>query len=438
MTRRIELHPILAASALMLSTATLAGCLLKPGDLEAGLDEDDAETSDGDAETGGDPAASECLLGTELDTLGVELSSWVPNCEVTCGTGWGHDGQPLPIEWTVELFADVQDPTLTPRGLAPLPNGQVVAAASNGSGVELNAIDLDGQIVWTRSIEHFGGEFYEVAIDAQTIYLTHSAGENSVLSAFGLDGELRWSASLGAVTPTGLAVSSAGIAIPLRSNVDLGPTELALRDLSGALTWTTDTSTYGGSVDFSPSAELLAVDGGNGDLTIHSSVDGSVVVEIPYEGNPYLSVQSVVFIDEATTVRVGVTIEEHAFDGWASYQPLAGEAWVHTYNRATAWCPPPDPQDTYATGDMFGDVARLSDGTFVVVGSEIFNSEDIVGSHPFVGRFTVTGEFLGSSRGLWDGYASDVVAGADGSALVLVLDRSVPGDEILRLRKYVP
>jgi hypothetical protein len=438
MTRRIALHPILAALALTLSTANLAGCLIKPGELEAGLDDDGSETSGDDAETGGHPNSSECLLGTDVDTVGIELTSWTPNCEVTCGTGWGHDGQPLPIEWTIELFADVQDPTLTPRGLVALPNGQVVAAASDGSGVELSAIDLDGQIVWTLTIEHFGGEFFDLAIDAEAIYVTHSAGEIAVLSAFEFDGELRWSGALGNYTPTGLAVSSAGIAIPLRTNVDLGPTELMLRDLSGALTWTIDTSTYGGSVDFSPSAELLAIGGGNGELTIHSSVDGSVVDQIPYEGNAYVAEQSLVFIDETTTVRVGGTVDLERLDGWVNYQALGSETWEHAYNRATAWCPPPNPGDSTATGDIFGDLAQLSDGTFIVVGSENFDTGDVIGGHPFVGRFDATGEFLGSSRGLWDGYASDVAAGADGSALVLILDRSVPGEEVLRLRKFVP
>lgn len=444
MTQRIH-HHLLLGSTLALF---LSGCLLKIDGLDAGLDDDD-DAAEMPTTGDDDPSALECLIGTEVDSLGVAQSSWSPGCEVTCDDGWGHDGSQLPIEWTSSVPIHEGAPVMQPSKIGLLESGRVVVASLSEHAVGLLFFEPDGVNIGGYTADDLGSRIYSLAIDSHVLYIAHGDEDGTVeLRAVDIDSQQPlWSQTFTGELPGAIARAGGKLAFTLRPQEESAETDLIVLDLDGNMQWTLPTLDYASDVAMSPSGDRIAV---AGEVTrIYAAEDGALLDELVNGSSFPVYMQSVTFVDEDRVVTIGAGLEYERFDGWLSGDSLTGgSSWERSYNRATSWCPDPleDDEWTAATAELLAEVDTLADGTLVVVGSENFEGGGVYGSHPWVARFSADGEFLASDRGLWDGYAIDTVAGPDGSLFALIVDGPVTFSEgppavesrSFAVRKYVP
>jgi hypothetical protein len=441
MTQRIKLPLVLGSTF----AAILSGCLLKFDGLDAGIDDNDDKAempTTGDE----DPLSLECLIGTELDAIGVARSSWSPGCEVICDEGWGHDGLQLPIEWTESVPANLIDTPLRPVALGLLANGRTVVASVSPPSVSLLFFEPDGLSIGGYDIEEIGGTIYGIEIDSHVLYVAHGDGEGDIeLRAVSLDSQQTlWSQTFAGDWMGRPARGGGKIAFMLTNDQRPSVDELVVLDLDGQPQWSRPTAA-GGGVAFSPSGDRIAV--GGGVTRVYAADDGAVLDEFAHGWMGSYFSPTVTFADEDRVITVASGIPIERLDGQLVGNSLSGGAsWEHRYNRATSWCPEPhDDELSASTGEMLVAVATLADGSLVAVGSENFEGE-VNGSQPWVAHFSADGEFVASDRGLWTGFAIDTVAGPDGSVFVLIVDKLLtlsegePSEEIqgFTVRKYIP
>ncbi|MFO7565932.1 MAG: hypothetical protein R6X02_25035 [Enhygromyxa sp.] len=435
MTQPISKHLFLASTL----AALVSGCLLKLDGLDAGID----ESSDTD-ELVDD---LECLIGTELDAVGVTRSSWDPQCEVTCAEGWGHDGAQLPIAWTATVPPH-EGPLSLPVALGLLENGRLVVASISSPSISLLFLEPDGLNIGGFDVEEIGSTISGVEIDSHVLYIAHGHGQGTIeLRAVDLDSQQTlWSQTFAGEWASTPARAGDKIAFVLTTGQEDVTKELVVLDLDGQVQWTRPTIGAANGVALSPSGDRLAV---SGDATrIYAANDGELLDEFVHGFVGGFYSQTATFVDEDRVITVGSGIEIERLDGWLAGDSLSGDvSWERTYNRATSWCPDPEDDEWSAsTAEWLVAVATLADGSLVAAGSENFEGGGVFGSHPWVARFSAEGEFLGSDRGLWAGYAIDTVAGPDGSVFVLMVDKLLtlsedgPPQESrgFAVRKYVP
>ncbi|HLT35691.1 MAG TPA: hypothetical protein VK034_05380, partial [Enhygromyxa sp.] len=110
------------------------------------------------------------------------------------------------------------------------------------------------------------------------------------------------------------------------------------------------------------------------------------------------------------------------------------------YDRALSWCPERNRGQSIATEETFIDLARLADGSLLIVGRETGNHLDNNYSwseQPIVIHASAEGEVLATDRGFWRGEAVAAAADDDGSAYVLMYAYD-GSDQQLHVRKYAP
>lgn len=447
MTRTIKLHHF--AFAALVASLTSA-CLPKLDGLEAGLDDDD--TSD----TNGAEQQLECLIGTEIDALGTEQSSWSPGCAVVCNEGWGHDGEQLEIVWTEGPDTHEPGPASQARAIGLLANGRIIVASSSEGAVFLNFFEPDGLNIGGFDAAGLRSRIFRVEIDSHVVYVTHgnygdegSEDETVVLTAISIDSQQElWHRDFEGSWGLGVTRAGGRLAFLLRGELE-DTQKLVVLDLDGEPLWTVDTPLSNGvSAAFSPSGERVAV---AGDPTrVYAADDGELLGEFVHTALPIFYPQAVVFVGEDQVISAGGGTNDERMEGWLASDSLLGDdSWELTYNRADAWCPDEDDNDvSAATAEWLTRITALADGSLMVVGTESYEGQpayfdgppdESVGSHPWVGVFSPTGEFLASDRGLWDGYGADTIAGPDGSAFVLTV-RNAPAEASagFRVRKYLP
>jgi hypothetical protein len=448
MTNIIRLHHLALCSTLAMLGSS---CLLKVEGLDAGLDEDDsaaeqpttgeeAEEGDGDGdENSNDPL--ECLIGTEPNAIGVAQSMWDPQCEVLCADGWGHDGEQLPIAWTLSVTTPNPGTAYQAQALGLIENGDVVVAVDLDEGLELQFFDPDSQMGYGGyEVEGIGSTVFGAEVDGNTLYVTHSDELGAIeLSVIDIASQQElWDISATgtwASAPSGGGGKVAFILtdeqIPSQEFFVVGPDEQALNNVIAF-----DHAT---SVAISSSGSRFAI---AGDVTrVYSLETGDWLDEFTHDSFAALFPNAMAFVGEDRLVTAGAGFEHDRFEGWLSGDSLAGDdEWERVYNRATAWCPEPeDDQWSAATAEWLVGVAVLADDSLIVVGSEQYEGGGESGSHPWVAHISADGELLARDRGLWDGHAKDVIAGPDGSAYVVVADNIPPeGSQGFRLRKYTP
>ncbi|PRP96062.1 hypothetical protein [Enhygromyxa salina] len=435
MAQTIHYQPIVLLATFVI---LMAGCELEPGQLEVGSESDDGDASTDD-ESGGEQLEPECLIGTDIDAVGVEQSSWAPPCEVVCDQGWGHGGEQLEIDWTISEFPQPYE-ALRPRGLGLLVDDEVVVGAFNGVGLDLITYDATGQLLWRRTSAEVVGEVGELTTTTEGIYVLHADGIHGGLSAFENDGEHRWTREFGDAFGYGVAGSDAGIAVVrIRDPYDEPEFELVLFGVDGEVIWAVPTAELGRHVAFSGTNDTIGVVGG-GDVSMHSTADGAYVGGTPTSGTVAPVRSGLVFIDEETIINVGGIMDSGTarFNGWFERLTTDPSSWSYSYNRASSWCPDPDSPDPEAsTSENFFDVVELADGTMLAVGQEIFYAKGGGGEHPRSVQFSPTGEFLRSDRALWDGRSVAAVATSTGESYVLTTaTNDLDGAEGFRVRRY--
>lgn len=420
------------------------GCLLKVGDLEAGLDDEssaespDSGTDDGNPTENGE--SNDCLIGTQLSTVGIEQSIMEPQCEVVCAAGWGHGGDQLPIAWTTNVTANSPGDKFFPHALGSLDNGHAVVAIEMDQSLELLFFDPQGQPDGPYAVPNIGSLTHDAEFDGEVLYATHGNGDGNVmLSAFDIDSQQQlWTQAFVGGYARAPARAPANLAFLLAPSEDgdaSAERELVMLDLDGNHQWTQPTLDAAGSIAFSPSGDRIAVAAER--IRVYATNDGALVDEFEHGVLPNLTTGTVEFITEDRLVTVGAGYTTNPLQGWLSSDSLSGQGdWEQVYNRASAWCP--DSSDDWATGEWFLDVTRLADGSVLAVGHEGYKQQDEFRSQPRIVQFTGAGQFLAGDRVLWDGIATLAIAGPDDSALVVLLD-DVESNELqgFSLRKYV-
>jgi hypothetical protein len=456
MTQLIELHHRTLCSIFALA---LSGCLVKVGDLEAGLDDGDTgnDAADNDetdndgshTDEGDSDQLIECLMGTLDDTIGTEQSVRDPECGVvTCAEGWGHDGEQLEIALTLEVDPPFAEQPYQPRALGLLENGHVVVAIDVAGAIDLQFFDPAAELGYGGfTIDNLGSTIYDIGIHSQVLYVTHGDDDGNIeLRAVDIASQQQlWAQAFAGYWATEVARNGGKLAFALTTDQQLSIDELVVLDLDGNVQFSQPTVEDANAVAISPSGARVAV---SGELTrVYSTDDGELLDEFVYGSLFVLWPQSSIFVDEDHLVSVGSGIEHEKLTGWLSADSLSGDiTWEHIYNRASSWCADEDDDEyTAETAEVLSAVTRLADGSLVAVGSESFDSGGVFGSQPWVARFSADGEFLGSDRGLWDGFAIDSVAAPDGSAFVLIAEGPVtacelpcdPATQGFAVRKYI-
>lgn len=438
---------------LALLTSTVAAlslaCELGLDKLDAGQDDDSADelTDPNDPET-----ALECTIGTEFNATGTTQTSWTPQCTggIVCDEGWGHDGDPLPIEWTTQM--PVFPPNAThhqPRAVGLFENGTVVVAIEREAAIGFEHFGPDGVNNGGYSVDELGTIIHSVEIFSERAYVTHGEGDGTInLTAIDITSQQKlWTTSFSAHGATAPTRNGGRIALGLALDDQWATNELVVLDIDGNVLLQDPIAEHANVVALSPSGERVAAVGES--TRIYSTTDGALLDEFVHGALLLVWPRSSIFIDDERVVSIGSGIQQERFSGWLSGDSLGGDlGWEQVYNRATSWCPDEEDDEdlsTAETAEMLSDVTQLSDGSLVVVGTENYESNGVYGSHPWVARFTSEGEFLGNDRGLWDGHAIDSVAGPDGSVFVLIAEGvamacQVPCEvsEAFAVRKYVP
>lgn len=426
MTQSIKHSLVLASTLAVLSS----GCLLKVDGLDAGVDDSDDDSGDNMTDT------LECLIGTEIDAVGVTQSSWSPGCEVTCDEGWGHDATQLPIAWTTVVTPYPPDAPSSPRAIGVLESGRVVVAIAGENHVMLRHFEADGADIGGYDVAELGTNIYSIAIASQVVYIVHGNDDGAFELRAVAGQQQLWAKTFAGGWPSKVARGGGKLAFVFSPDPDLPARELAVLDLDGETLWTLPTSNTSSAVAISPSGQRIAV---AGDMTrVHAAADGELLDEF-VNGSPLgASFWTVTFADEDRVVTAGALHGSERMDGWLAGDSLAGGgSWEHTYNRAILWCPEPGDSETSAsTAEWVAAVTTLADGSLIGVGSEVYEQDDVYEGQPWVVRFSATGEFLARDRGLWVGHAVDTVAAPDGSVYVLIVGEGLVSE--FTLRKYIP
>jgi hypothetical protein len=429
----------------------LGGCALAPSMLEAG-DEDgtgDSQTGESDSgataegdcsledgcETGGPGFEESCLVGTELDGVGTETSSWAPPCEVVCDEGWGHEGEQLPVAWTRADFHPDGGTTFDGSGLAMSSGGELRLVLSTFEGpTHLLAIDPDsGETEWDEELPLAPATVVKFAAAGSQLYLLRrTLNHTQLLHAFDLDGEHLWSRDYGTIdTGQAMAAGSIGVAVAHEDTLEL-------LDHQGQPVWSATPPIHADALDIEAAPGSRVVVGGDETIVVYSAA-GELLWTGELEDAAATSLNGFGFPGGGQVVAAGSVVENARTDGLLTAFDQGALDWRTLYNRALAWCPWPDAGPLEAsTAEFFLDIATFDDGSMLLAASENFvSNEGKPGSQPWVGHVSAGGELLASDRGLWDGYAFTVVAGVEGGAYVVASNED--GDPpSLVLRKYLP
>lgn len=429
MRRHIE-SPIKLGLLASTIAALSLGCVLDLDKLDAGQDDDSADDSGDDSSDPNDPEnALECTIGSEIDATGTQRTSWTPQCTggIVCAEGWGHDPDPLPIEWTTQMPINPPDSPHTPRAIGLFENGRVVVAIEREGAIGFEHFEPDGLNYGGYDVEGIG-DVDAVEIIDERAYVTHGIGDGTIyVTAIDIASQQTlWTRSFDGDVGSGVARGGGKLALTVWSG-DAQLNTLFKLDLDGNTEWTTTAVEQGNVVAFSPAGDYIAV---SGELTrVYSADDGDVLDEFVHGSLPELWPQSSVFLDEDRLAVIGSGVSTDTGTGWLGLDSLSGDVtWETTYDRADLWCPVDGDPLSYETAELLIDITRLPDDTLVVVGSESFRfkdgvgTTDGVGTQPWVAHVSPGGDLLASDRGLWNGHAIDAVAGPDGSVFVLIGD----------------
>jgi hypothetical protein len=428
-------------SVLALAASVLA-CELPLDQLEVGDEMDGADegtgtdsSGDGDGDGDGDgEALLECIeQGTNLAGGDEPIDFPLPECEVVCASGWGHDVAPLANEWTLEQV----DPIIGYTHLEAMPTGELVAVIAHvNEAARLVWVSPDGELLDELTQPAINNEVWGVAItdDGNIVALSRQANM-AVATALSSKGEHLWTVELGAYggSTSVLAALGSGVVVALNSTMVPDDGDLLYVDSNGVVMEL-------GSI---PPTEEIAVSPSGNTVVIASSTTLSWMdVELFPSGTSTQGVVDVshvaglVALDDERVVIAGDA--ENLNEGGSSHAfveqigPM-GLEWEGRYDRALEWCADETDDQTPSTVEHMMDVERLADGSLFVVGAESAG-----GLHqPWVGHVSAQGEVLATDRGFWSGAAATVTS-SQGAAYVLLLEFDEGSQTHTYLRKYLP
>jgi hypothetical protein len=441
--------------ATVLVLGVLSACSLPPDLLEVGDEDssgesestdtgestDTAESTDTDesTDTGGPepaPELGECVLqGSDLQGEPEPDNEFqLPDCEVVCTEGWGHDVPWLESEWTRKPPPDGGEPST--RGALAITPDDRAAAVLSGPDAPLRTFrfEADGsQFSGSYSVDPIDGEVLGFGIDLDDIhYYLWTDGAIQRLVALQGNGhdDLVFEIELGPHHEYASTLDAVddGVIVAL----DDGITRLLRFDQTGGLVFqqvippTT-------KIDISPSGDVLAL--ANPATLSWADTQGNFLGSQPIDG--VMSLLGLVAIDDMNVVFVGGETDPSPDGGTRAFLRAFGEmgpGWSHSYDRAELWC------DAHATEERFTGVDQLADGTLVVVGDESLGDpygDDIeTWSQPWIAHVSADGEVLAVDRGLWLGRAIDVVARDNFAYVLLTEDLEDWAFGLPHIRKY--
>ncbi len=418
-------------------------CELDAEQLEVG-DADDEVDESGD----GDAASLECVIeGTNLDGGSEPDGFPIPECEVECATGWGHDVAPLPIEWTVDL--EHEGPNTGFTYVDTMPDGGAVALIGYFEApARLVRISPEGELVGDVTQPAIDGDVWDLGVDDDgMIYALWRKGEMQAVTALTSAGEHAWTTELGGYLGfySEFVALDSGVVVALNPPTDFELAELVRVSADGeALAF--GAIPYTLKIDVAPSGDTLVLANTTEVRWMQFDFDfGPNVTQVQGIADVSL-ITGLVALDDERAVGVGVSRDkdfpdEHILHGVVKQVGQLGLEWEGHYDRAVSWCPELHPGELSVTEEAFWDVARLPDGSLIVTGVETtgnpaqFEAGEV---QPWVGHVSAQGEVLAVDRGFWRGQAAQVAAASDGSAYVLMTEVDEQAQMHLHLRKYAP
>jgi hypothetical protein len=435
--------------ARVLVLGLLSACQLPPDLLEVGDEESESEsTSIGESsettETGhtgdtgdtGDPELGECVLqGSDLDGAPTPESDFsLPDCEVVCAEGWGHDVPWLESEWTEE---PVDVSSSVTRGALAITRDDYVTMTLSGPNLHLHRYWFEpqgGDFGGTLSTEPIDGEVlgYGVDVDDGIHYYLWTDGVVQRLVAMAQEDvkipqEVIFDIELGPHygSNSTLDVLEDGVVIVL----DGENARLLRADQMGNIVFDHVIPTIW-KVDVSPSGNVIAL--ANFTTINWADADGNYLGS--HEVDQITALYGLVATDDTHVVFAGGEPTWNGMRGFLHEFGEMGPGWSRSYDRADAWCGGP------ATQERFTDIDQLADGTLVVTGVESLGhpyGDDIVDwSQPWVAHVSADGELLAYDRGLWLGRAIDVVADGDVAWVLLTQNNDYGTFGSPYVRKY--
>jgi hypothetical protein len=433
--------------ALALSSMPIA-CVLEADQLEIGDEagETDGDDANGDGDTTGDGdgdgiASLECVTqGTDIDGASEPGDYPVPECEIECATGFGHDVAALEVEWTLDLEHPPGSEAAGFTHIETLPDGRLLAVIANDDTVtRLVWLSPEGALLDELVQPEIDGAIWEVDVDADgVVYAIWQDGLAQTLTALTSDGEHTWTIEMGASmgARSVLAALDSGVLVAVNPAFDDEAAQLVRVDAQGS-TQVVDTIPYTWEIDISPSGESLVLANSTALTWIH--IDPEFIPT--WSGVQGVADVSLVFgltaLDDQQAVSVGTSInwaESDTHRGYVKQIGSMGLEWEGYYDRALSWCP-----EQTATEEAFVDVAQLPDGSLIVTGYESNGLPLHMGDNqPWVGHVSAQGQVIATDRGFWRGGATTIAIGADGSAYVMLYEFDDAQQQHIYVRKYAP
>ena len=435
--------------SMLASSVMLTGCELGVEQLEGGDEADEPESGDatdelessegdgdGDDDGDGDAPSDECVVqGTNIDGGSDPLDHPMPECEVECATGWGHGAPPLAVEWTLDLEHELGAFT-SYTYLARLPNDELLTL--------ITWIDAPARLVWASAEGELLAELTQPAIDrevldldvdaAGTVYALSRDDDTHSLIALSSSGEHLWTVELGPQESYGTTIDAmdSGVLVALNAPTQLEAGQLLQVSAAGQVT-TLLPIPHTQQIALSPSGDTVAV-------ASNTTIRWANLSELSWTSIVGIAdvhwLRALVAIDDESVVNVGTSRSwgDGFARGYIKQVGPMGLVWEGRYDRAFGWCGQMGPTD-----EEFADIARLTDGSLIVAGSETGSSPDTpyIFQQPIVFHVSAGGEVLGTDRGFWEGEAVAAVAGSDGSAYALMHRFTAWNTEQhLHVRKY--
>jgi hypothetical protein len=426
---------------------------LEVGDAMDGADEDtgtdssgDAGDSDGDGDGDDGDASLECVeQGTNLAGGDEPIDFPLPECEVVCASGFGHDVAPLASEWTLDL--EHTGPSTGFTYLEATATGELlVLLGHHDEAARLYWISPEGELLDELTQPAIHGDVWGIAItDEGIIFVLWRDETNQSLTALSSSGEHLWTIKLGLDVgqSSALAVLGSGVVVALDSTMLPDDGELMHVDSSGEVV---------GLGSIPPTDKIAVSPSGNTIVVANSTTISWMDLELFPNGSSTQGVADVslvfglVALDDERVVSVGVANnweEDSSLHGYVNQVGPMGLEWEGRYDRASSWCP--EESDDEVTHEHIYNVEQLADGTLLVVGAESggfgngldrgqLPSEQIM--QPWVAHVSAQGEVLATDRGFWRGLGAAVASTQDAAYVLLFEYRDA--QQHLYVRKYLP
>lgn len=420
------------AGFLPLLPIALAACVIDPGVLEGGGEDDTNADELGEAgqDDAGEAELADCVSHATNPAGGSDPGEFpVGSCPIVCDEGWGHDPEQLAIAWTQTFVHETPGATYIPIGMLAREAGVLIGSRHGELGTQLMWVDDAGEIDDARLVDGTPGVLTAMSGNADRIHLGYAESDELALAALDATGTLLWTRQLGEdVRHISVATRPDGGVVATTSDLLTGSVHAL--DAEGELEWSVELSNPR-SVALAPSGRIAV----GGDSLTYLSPDAQLAQKIEFANHPFLG-WHLSFMAEDRLLGVGFNQDIDA-TVYIHESENALPTTLQTYNRGWASCRELETYEWFATGLV------LADGSLLVGGLE--QGPDLDGdanTQPIVMHLDAQGQFLASDRGLWFGQANALASDASGAAYAALTIGSYSNTEAtitgFHLRKYLP